>query len=121
MGGLPGRYGSETGRIRNLTRGAAFGECGGLYGNLRWHGLFSKWISSEPQGLASMPQPRVLFSILLLGLSIAGCGKGPESYTHGVPDESAAHAPPAAATSVTPPSSGTSNGTGEAVPVPPKT
>ena len=73
-----------------------------------------------PQGLASMPQPRRLFSILVLGLLLAGCGKGPESYTRGVSDESLAHVPPAAAASVTPPSSGTSNGTGEAVPARPK-
>ncbi len=62
-----------------------------------------------------MPQARISAFLLLLGL-LAACGKGPESYTRGAPEQSLAHAPPAAASAITPPSSGTSNGTGAAIP-----
>ena len=63
-----------------------------------------------------MPPPSFCAFLLLLGLLPAACGKGPESYTRGAPEESLAHAPPAAASAISPPSSGTSNGTGAAVP-----
>jgi hypothetical protein len=62
-----------------------------------------------------MRPQRFIFPVLL-GLSLAACGKSASSYTRGVPEESLAHTLPVPAGAITPPSSGTSNGTGLAVP-----